>query len=132
MSCVEIASFLAMVRRDYIMLTINLKDLSPVEIQTYLNTAIGPRPICFASTMDKEGNINLSPFSYFNLFSVNPPVCVFSPSRRVKDSTTKHTLQNLQEVPECVINMVNYNMVQQTSLSSTEYPKGISEFEKAG
>jgi flavin reductase (DIM6/NTAB) family NADH-FMN oxidoreductase RutF len=114
------------------MLTINLKDLSPVEIQSYLNTAIGPRPICFASTIDKEGNINLSPFSYFNLFSVNPPVCVFSPSRRVRDNTTKHTLENLREVPECTINIVNYDMVQQVSLASVEYAKGVNEFIKAG
>jgi len=114
------------------MLTINLKDLSPVEIQTYLNTAIGPRPICFASTIDKEGNINLSPFSYFNLFSVNPPACVFSPSRRVRDNTIKHTLENLREVPECTINIVNYDMVQQVSLASVEYAKGINEFTKSG
>jgi len=114
------------------MLTIKLSDLSPVEIQTHLNTAIGPRPVCFASTIDAAGNINLSPFSYFNLFSVNPPVCVFSPSRRVRDNTTKHTLENLLEVPECVINIVNYDMVQQVSLSSVEYAKGVNEFIKSG
>jgi flavin reductase (DIM6/NTAB) family NADH-FMN oxidoreductase RutF len=114
------------------MLTIKISDLSPGEIQNYLNAAIAPRPICFASTIDKEGNINLSPFSYFNLFSVNPPVCVFSPSRRVRDNTTKHTLENLREVPECVINIVNYDMVQQVSLSSVEYGKGINEFLKSG
>ncbi len=101
-------------------------------MQGYLNAAIAPRPICFASTVDRMGNVNLSPFSYFNLFSVNPPVCVFSPSRRVRDNTTKHTLENLQEVPECVINIVNYDMVQQVSLSSVEYAKGINEFIKAG
>src|ERR1700721_2619674 len=106
------------------MLTINISDLSPVEIQGYLNAAIAPRPICFASTVDRMGNINLSPFSYFNLFSVNPPVCVFSPSRRVRDNTTKHTLENLREVPECTINIVNYEMVQQVSLASVEYAKG--------
>jgi len=114
------------------MLSINLKNLSPVEIQTYLNAAIAPRPVCFASTIDKAGNINLSPFSYFNLFSVNPPICVFSPSRRVRDNTTKHSLENLHEVPECVINIVNYAMVQQVSLASVEYPKGINEFVKSG
>ena len=114
------------------MLTIKISDLSPVEVQSYLNTAIAPRPICFASTIDKEGNINLSPFSYFNVFSVNPPVCVFSPSRRVRDNTTKHTLENLHQVPECVINIVNYDMVQQVSLASVEYAKGVNEFLKAG
>ena len=114
------------------MLTINTSDLSPVEIQGLLNCAVAPRPICFASTIDKEGNINLSPFSYFNIFSVNPPVCVFSPSRRVRDNTTKHTLENILEVPECAINIVNYDMVQQASLASVEYPKGINEFIKAG
>ena len=114
------------------MLSIKTSDLSPVEIQSYLNAAIAPRPICFASTIDTEGNINLSPFSYFNIFSVNPPVCVFSPSRRVRDNTTKHTLENLQEVQECVINIVNYDMVQQVSLSSVEYAKGVNEFIKSG
>jgi flavin reductase (DIM6/NTAB) family NADH-FMN oxidoreductase RutF len=114
------------------MLTIKTSDLSPIELQTYLQYAIAPRPICFASTIDKAGNVNLSPFSFFNLFSTNPPVCVFSPSRRVRDTTTKHTLENVLEVPECVINIVNYDMVHQTSLASVEYPKGVNEFIKAG
>jgi len=114
------------------MKSILLSELSPIEIQNYLQYAIAPRPICFASTIDKEGNVNLSPFSFFNLFSICPPICVFSPSRRVRDNTTKHTLENLHEVPECVINIVNYDIVQQTSLASTEYPKGVNEFEKAG
>ncbi len=114
------------------MLTINVKDLSTPELHTYLQYAIAPRPICFASTVDREGNINLSPFSFFNLFSSNPPTCVFSPSRRVRGNTTKHTLENILEVPECVINIVNYAMVHQTSLSSVEYPKGVNEFIKAG
>jgi len=114
------------------MLTISMADLSPAERQNYLQYAIAPRPICFASTIDKDGNVNLSPFSFFNLFSSNPPICVFSPARRVRDNTTKHTLQNVLEVPECVINIVNYDMVQQTSLASTDYSKGINEFEKAG
>jgi flavin reductase (DIM6/NTAB) family NADH-FMN oxidoreductase RutF len=114
------------------MLSIKTSGLSPVQLQSYLNAAVAPRPICFASTIDKDGNINLSPFSYFNLFSVNPPVCVFSPSRRVRDSTTKHSFQNLMEVPECVINIVNYDMVQQVSLASVEYEKGVNEFVKAG
>ena len=114
------------------MKTLKISDLTPAETQAYLNAAIAPRPICFASTVDTDGNINLSPFSYFNIFSVNPPVCVFSPSRRVTNGTTKHTLQNITEVPEVVINIVNYDMVQQTSLASVEYPKGVNEFVKAG
>jgi flavin reductase (DIM6/NTAB) family NADH-FMN oxidoreductase RutF len=114
------------------MLTLKLSDLSVLDLQNYLQYAIAPRPICFASTIDKAGNINLSPFSFFNLFGTNPPVCVFSPSRRVRDNTTKHTLENLHEVPECVINIVNYDMVQQASLASVEYPKGINEFIKSG
>ncbi len=114
------------------MLTITLKDLKPADAQNYLQHAIAPRPICFASTMDKAGNINLSPFSFFNLFSSNPPVVVFSPARRVRDNTSKHTLQNVLEVPEVVINIVDYDMVQQTSLASCEYPKGTNEFIKAG
>jgi flavin reductase (DIM6/NTAB) family NADH-FMN oxidoreductase RutF len=111
---------------------INPSDISPIQLQSYLNYIIAPRPICLASTIDSEGNVNLSPFSYFNLFSVNPPVCVFSPSRRVRDNTTKHTLENIREVPECVINIVNYDMVQQTSLSSVEYAQGVNEFIKSG
>lgn len=111
---------------------INLKDISPADVQNYLQHAVAPRPICFASTIDKEGNVNLSPFSFFNLFSSNPPIVVFSPARRVRDNTTKHTLQNVLEVPEVVINIVDHDMVQQTSLSSCEYPKGINEFIKAG
>jgi flavin reductase (DIM6/NTAB) family NADH-FMN oxidoreductase RutF len=114
------------------MLTIKVSDLSPAQLQNYMQYAIAPRPICFASTIDLAGNINLSPFSFFNMFSTNPPVCVFSPARRVRDNTTKHTLENILEVGECVINMVNYDMVQQMSLSSTEYGKGVNEFEKAG
>ncbi len=113
-------------------MTITLKDLKPADVQNYLQHAIAPRPICFASTVDKAGNVNLSPFSFFNLFSSNPPVVIFSPARRVRDNTTKHTLQNVLEVPEVVINMVDYDMVQQTSLASCEYPKGTNEFIKAG
>lgn len=114
------------------MLTLDTSDLSPIQLQNYLQYAIAPRPICFASTIDAEGNINLSPFSFFNLFGTNPPMCVFSPARRVRDNTTKHTLENVLAVKECVINIVNYAMVQQTSLASTEYVKGVNEFEKAG
>ena len=114
------------------MITINVADLKTSELQNYLQYAIAPRPICFVSTIDKEGNVNLSPFSFFNMFSTNPPVCIFSPARRVRDNTTKHSLENVLGVPECVINVVNYNMVQQTSLASVEYPKGTNEFIKAG
>lgn len=114
------------------MLSIDPSSISTVELQTYMQYAIAPRPICFVSTMDKDGNVNLSPFSFFNMFSTNPPVCVFSPARRVRDNTTKHSLENVLEVPECVINIVNYDMVRQTSLASVEYPKGVNEFIKAG
>jgi flavin reductase (DIM6/NTAB) family NADH-FMN oxidoreductase RutF len=114
------------------MLTLNLKDIKPADVQNYLQHAIAPRPICFASTIDKAGNVNLSPFSFFNLFSSNPPVVIFSPARRVRDNTTKHTLQNVLEVPEVVINMVDYDMVQQTSLASCEFAKDTNEFIKAG
>ena len=114
------------------MLTLDLKKLKPAEVQNYLQHAVAPRPICFASTIDKDGNINLSPFSFFNLFSSNPPIVVFSPARRVRDNTTKHTLQNVLEVPEVVINIVDYDMVQQVSLSSCEFPKEVNEFTKAG
>ncbi|NJO25442.1 MAG: flavin reductase family protein [Bacteroidia bacterium] len=111
---------------------IDLKDLTAPQKQNWLQHAIAPRPICFASTIDKKGNINLSPFSFFNLFSSNPPIVIFSPSRRVRDNTTKHTLQNVLEVPEAVVNIVDYDMVQQTSLASCEFPKGVNEFIKAG
>lgn len=103
-----------------------------MEVQNFLQHAIAPRPICFASTVDKAGNVNLSPFSFFNLFSSNPPIVVFSPARRVRDNTTKHTLENVLEVPEVTISIVTYNMVQQTSLASCEFSKGTDEFEKAG
>ena len=115
----------------------NIKSIDPTsisqqELHGYLLSAVAPRPICFASTIDKDGNVNLSPFSYFNLFSVNPPIMVFSPSRRGRDNTTKHTLDNVLEVKETVINIVNYDMVEQMSLSSTEYAHGVNEFVKAG
>jgi len=97
-----------------------------------LLSAVAPRPIAFASTIDGDGNPNLSPFSFFNVFSANPPILVFSPARRVSNNTTKHTLENVKEIKECVINVVNYDLVQQASLSSTEYPEGVNEFEKAG
>lgn len=103
---------------------------SPIE--DLIKYAVAPRPICFASTQDKEGNVNLSPFSYFNLVSHNPPICLLSPLRRMRDGSTKHTLENLEEVPELVINIVNYALVQQQSLASTEYERGVNEFVKAG
>ena len=111
---------------------IDPKNISPAAFQAYLQGAVAPRPIAFASTIDAEGQVNLSPFSFFNVFSSNPPILVFSPSRRVRDNTTKHTLENVQEVKEVVINIVDFAMVEQMSLSSTEYDKGINEFTKAG
>ncbi|MBS1621828.1 MAG: flavin reductase family protein [Bacteroidetes bacterium] len=111
---------------------LDLKAITTIERQHYLQHVVAPRPICFASTIDKEGNVNLSPFSFFNMFSSNPPILIFSPSRRVRNNTTKHTLHNVQEVPEVVINMVTYDMVHQTSLASCEYPKETDEFIKAG
>lgn len=111
---------------------IDLNKISQIEKQQWLLHAIAPRPICFASTIDKNGVVNLSPFSFFNIFSYNPPIVIFSPSRRGRDNTTKHTLQNVLEVPECVINIVDYAMVQQTSLASCEFQKGVDEFVKAG
>jgi flavin reductase (DIM6/NTAB) family NADH-FMN oxidoreductase RutF len=111
---------------------IDLQQLPPMQKQQWLQHAIAPRPVCFASTIDKQGNINLSPFSFFNLFSSNPPIVIFSPARRVRDNTTKHTLENVLEVPEVVINIVDYDMVQQVSLSSCEFPKEANEFIKAG
>ena len=114
------------------MLTLNLKSLSPADVQNYLQHAVAPRPVCFASTIDKDGNVNLSPFSFFNLFSSNPPIVIFSPARRVRDNTTKHSLQNVHEVKEVVINIVDYDMVQQVSLASCEFAKGTDEFIKAG
>ncbi len=111
---------------------LDLQLLSTIEKQYYLQHCIAPRPVCFASTIDKAGKVNLSPFSFFNLFSTNPPIVIFSPSRKVRNNTTKHTLQNVWEVPEVVINIVDYDMVQQVSLSSCEYPKEVNEFIKAG
>jgi flavin reductase (DIM6/NTAB) family NADH-FMN oxidoreductase RutF len=107
-------------------------DIKTAQFHAYLLGAVAPRPICFASTIDKDGNANLSPFSFFNVFGSKPPIAVFSPARRVRDNTIKHTLENIYDTGEVVINVVNYAMVQQMSLSSCEFPKGVSEFEKAG
>ena len=114
------------------MLSIDPNDITTAKLHSYLLSAVAPRPIAFASTIDKNGSPNLSPFSFFNVFSANPPVMIFSPARRVRDNTSKHTLENINEVKEVVINVVNHDMVQQMSLSSTEYPKDVNEFEKAG
>lgn len=114
------------------MISIDPKDISTGRLHGYLLGAITPRPIAFASTIDKNGNINLSPFSFFNVFSANPPILIFSPARRGRDNTTKHTYENVLKVKEVVINIVNFDMVQQMSLSSTEYPPGVNEFIKAG
>lgn len=114
------------------MLTISPEEVSVPVFQRYMQAAVVPRPIAFASSVDGAGNVNLSPFSFFNMFGSNPPVLVFSPSRRGRDNTTKHTLQNVREVKEVVINIVNFAIVQQASLASTEYPKGINEFHKSG
>jgi flavin reductase (DIM6/NTAB) family NADH-FMN oxidoreductase RutF len=114
------------------MLRIDPKETKIPVLHSYLLHAVAPRPIAFASTIDKDGNPNLSPFSFFNVFSSNPPIAIFSPARSGRTGITKHTYDNVKEVPEVVINIVNYDMVQQASLSSTEYPKGVNEFVKAG
>ena len=114
------------------MKTIIPNEVSTAKLHSYLLSAVAPRPIAFASTIDAKGNPNLSPFSFFNVFSANPPILIFSPARRVRDNTTKHTLQNVLEVKQVVINVVSYSMVHQMSLSSTDYPKDVNEFEKAG
>jgi flavin reductase (DIM6/NTAB) family NADH-FMN oxidoreductase RutF len=114
------------------MKTIQPKDLSTPELQALLQGAVAPRPIAFVSSINGAGAVNLSPFSFFNLFSANPPILVFSPSRRVRDKSTKHTLENVLEVPEVVIHVVGHSLVEQMSLASTEYGKGVNEFVKAG
>jgi flavin reductase (DIM6/NTAB) family NADH-FMN oxidoreductase RutF len=111
---------------------IDPKEIPVAKMHSYLLGAVAPRPIAFASTIDKDGNVNLSPFSFFNCFGANPPILIFSPARRGRDNTTKHSYENVLEVPEVVINIVSYAMVQQMSLASTEYPKGVNEFIKAG
>jgi flavin reductase (DIM6/NTAB) family NADH-FMN oxidoreductase RutF len=114
------------------MLSLDPKELPQPKLHQYLLGAIGPRPIAFASTLDAEGRPNLAPYSFFNVFSSNPPILIFSPARRGRDNTTKHTLENALVTKECVINIVNYAMVEQMSLASTEYPEGVSEFTKTG
>lgn len=107
-------------------------EIKTSQLHAYLLGAIAPRPICFASTIDEDGNMNLSPFSFFNVFGSKPPILVFSPARRVRNNTIKHTLENAIRTKEVVINVVNYAIVQQMSLASCEYDKGVNEFEKAG
>jgi len=114
------------------MLSINPQEISTKKLHSYLLGAVAPRPIAFASTVDRDGNPNLSPFSFFNVFGANPPILIFSPARRVKNNTTKHTLDNALATKQVVINVVNYAIVQQMSLSSSDYPQGVNEFEKAG
>ncbi len=114
------------------MLSLNPRDISTAALHSYLLSAVAPRPIALASTMDDQGRPNLSPFSFFNVFSANPPILIFSPARRVRDNTVKHTLENAEKTKEVVINVVNYDIVHQMSLSSTEYGQGVNEFDKAG
>ena len=114
------------------MITIDPKSIETAKLQGYLQSSVGPRPIAFASTMDAKGNPNVSPFSFFNVFSANPPILIFSPARRVRDNSIKHTLINAEATREVVINVVNYDMVQQISLASTEYADGVDEFIKSG
>ncbi|SDG64519.1 NADH-FMN oxidoreductase RutF, flavin reductase (DIM6/NTAB) family [Flavobacterium omnivorum] len=114
------------------MITIDPKSIETAKLQGYLQSSVGPRPIAFASTMDADGNPNVSPFSFFNVFSANPPILIFSPARRVRDNSIKHTLINVEGTREVVINVVNYDMVQQISLASTEYADGVDEFVKSG
>ncbi len=112
--------------------SIDVKTAETKEIYQYLSNAITPRPIAFVSTINSKGNKNLSPFSFFNVFSVNPPVLIFSPVRRVRDNTSKHTLENVKEIKECVISLVTEEMGQQVSLASCDFKEGVNEFEKAG
>ncbi len=114
------------------MLSVDPSLVKTGQFHSYMLGAVAPRPIAFASTIDKDGNPNLSPFSFFNVFSANPPIAIFSPARSGRTNTNKHTFENIQEVKEVVINVVNYDIVQQASLASTEYPKGVNEFIKAG
>jgi flavin reductase (DIM6/NTAB) family NADH-FMN oxidoreductase RutF len=114
------------------MISIDPKNIETAKLQGYLQSSVGPRPIAFASTIGVNGIPNLSPFSFFNVFSANPPILVFSPARRVRDNSIKHTLINAEATREVVINVVNYDMVQQTSLASTEYADGVNEFIKSG
>lgn len=125
-------TFIPQLTQQFIMISLDPKELSPMEVQNHLQHAIAPRPIALVSTISHQGDINLSPFSFFNIFSSNPPIVIFSPARRVRNNTTKDTLENVIQTREAVVNVVNFDLVQQTSLSSTEYPTGVNEFVKAG
>lgn len=114
------------------MLSVNTSDLTTQKIHQYLLGAVGPRPIAFASTIDKNGNRNLSPFSFFNVFSAAPPILIFSPARSGRTGETKNTFDNVKEVAEVVINVVNYDIVQQMSLASSPFAKDVDEFTKSG
>jgi len=114
------------------MLSVDPNEIPTAKLHSYLVNAVAPRPIAFASTIDKKGKVNLSPFSFFNVYSSNPPIMIFSANRRVRDNSTKHTLENILQTKEVVINIVDHSMVHQASLSSTEYPKGVNEFLKSG
>jgi flavin reductase (DIM6/NTAB) family NADH-FMN oxidoreductase RutF len=114
------------------MLTLDPKTLPIQKLHQYLLGAVGPRPIAFASTIDENGNTNLAPFSFFNVFSANPPIMIFSPARSGRTNETKDTYNNVKINPEVVINVVNYDIVHQMSLASSPYAPGVSEFEKAG
>ena len=118
--------------QNQVMLRIDPKEVSTPELHGHLLSAVAPRPIAFVGTVDENGNPNLSPFSFFNVFSANPPIAIFSPARRVRNNTTKHTLENAKATGEVVINIVNYDIVQQMSLSSTEYADGVNEYVKSG
>ena len=120
------------VKKSYQLLTIYPNKIEVSKLHSYLLSSVAPRPIALASTLDKDGNPNLSPFSFFNVFSANPPILIFSPARRVRDNTTKHTFENVNQTKEVVINVVSFDIIHQTSLSSTEYEKGVNEFTKAG
>ncbi len=112
--------------------TLDPSELATADVHKILLSAVAPRPIAFASTVDTDGRVNLSPFSFFNVFSANPPILIFSPARRGRDNTTKHTYENVKQHKEVVINIVNHAIVEQMSLTSTEYDRGVNEFEKAG
>ncbi|MXV38421.1 flavin reductase family protein [Flavobacteriaceae bacterium Ap0902] len=118
--------------KDFKVKSIDPKEISTRELHAYLLSSIAPRPIAFASTVDSQGHVNVSPFSFFNVFGANPPIVIFSPARRVRDNTIKHTLENIKETKECVINIVTEEIVHQVSLASTEYDRDVNEFIKAG
>jgi flavin reductase (DIM6/NTAB) family NADH-FMN oxidoreductase RutF len=118
--------------REHTWKTLRPEECSVAEFHSYMLACVAPRPIAFVSTMDTEGRPNLAPYSFFNVFGTNPATLIFSPARRGRDNTTKHTLHNVEAFPECVVNTVHYPIVEQMSLASTEFEEGVNEFEKAG